>query len=185
MSKEVSHLYEFGPFRIDVAERLLLREGEAVPLTPKAFETLLLLVESRGHTVEKDELMRRLWPDTFVEEANLTNNISLLRKGLEESPNGHEYIRTVPRRGHRFVGDVRTLVAQETDAAIERLVETSERATEPDKVAAAQQVTFVGWRRNRAWAALIVLAAVAGGAFWFLSDNRLQPELQVVPLTTY
>ena len=68
MSKQMSHLYEFGPFRIDVAERQLLREGEAVPLTPKAFETLLLLVESAGHTVEKDELMRRLWPDTFVEE---------------------------------------------------------------------------------------------------------------------
>jgi Tol biopolymer transport system component/DNA-binding winged helix-turn-helix (wHTH) protein len=106
MSKQVSHLYEFGPFRINVAERLLLREGEAVPLTPKAFETLLLLVESCGHTVEKDELMRRLWPDTFVEEANLTNNISLLRKAFDESPDGHEYIKTVPRRGYRFVAAV-------------------------------------------------------------------------------
>src|SRR5215468_9919652 len=109
MSKQVSHLYEFGPFRIDVADRLLLREGEAVPLTPKAFETLLLLVESAGHTVEKDELMRRLWPDTSVEEANLANNISLLRKALEESPNGHEYIKTVPRRGYRFVRAVKTV----------------------------------------------------------------------------
>src|SRR5215470_5596014 len=117
MSEQMSHLYEFGPFRIDVAERLLLRDGEAVPLTPKAFETLLLLVESRGHTVEKDELMGRLWPDTFVEEANLTNNISLLRKALEESPNGHEYIKTVPRRGYRFVGDVKTVVAEDMAAA--------------------------------------------------------------------
>lgn len=106
MSKQVSQLYEFGPFRIDVADRLLLREGEAVPVTPKAFETLLVLVERRGHTVEKDELMRRLWPDTFVEEANLTNNISLLRKALNESP-GHEYIHTVPRRGYRFVAELR------------------------------------------------------------------------------
>src|SRR5215469_13396441 len=108
MSKRGGHLYEFGQFRIDVAERLLLREGEAVPLTPKAFETLLLLVESSGHTVEKDELMRRLWPDTFVEEANLTNNISLLRKALDESPDGHPYIETVPRRGYRFDGAVKT-----------------------------------------------------------------------------
>src|SRR5215470_2402664 len=117
MSNQVNHLYEFGPFRVDVEERLLLREGEAVPLTPKAFETLLLLVESRGHTVEKDELMRRLWPDTFVEEANLTNNISLLRKALDESPNGHEYIKTLPRRGYRFVGDVKTVVAEDMPAA--------------------------------------------------------------------
>src|SRR5215470_4084201 len=107
MSNQVNHLYEFGPFRVDVEERLLLREGEAVPLTPKAFETLLLLVESRGHTVEKDDLMRRLWPDTFVEEANLTNNISLLRKALDDTPNGHEYIKTVPRRGYRFVAELR------------------------------------------------------------------------------
>src|SRR5215469_16014155 len=116
MSEQMSHLYEFGPFRIDVAERLLLRDGEAVPLTPKAFDTLLLLVESRGHTLEKDELMRRLWPDTFVEEANLTNNISLLRKALEESADGHEYIKTVPRRGYRFDGAVKTIVAKDTPA---------------------------------------------------------------------
>src|SRR5215472_4654735 len=115
MSKQMSHLYEFGPFRLDARERLLLREGEAVPLTPKAFETLLLLVESGGHTVEKDELMKRLWPDTFVEEANLTNNISLLRKALDEAP-GLEYIKTVPRRGYRFVAAVTTTVVKDTPA---------------------------------------------------------------------
>jgi DNA-binding winged helix-turn-helix (wHTH) protein/Tol biopolymer transport system component len=120
MSKQASHFYEFGPFRIDVAERLLLREGEAVPLTPKAFETLLLLVESAGHAVEKEELMKRLWPDTFVEEANLANNISLLRKALEENPNGHEYIKTVPRRGYRFVGVVKTDVADDMAASTDR-----------------------------------------------------------------
>src|SRR5262249_32238841 len=125
MSKQVSHLYEFGPFRIDVGERLLLREGEAVPLTPKAFETLLLLVESAGHTVEKDELMRRLWPDTFVEEANLANNISLLRKALDEGPNGHEYIKTVPRRGYRFVGDVKTIAVGGAAASASELRRTS------------------------------------------------------------
>src|SRR5215469_1401654 len=120
MSKRGGHLYEFGQFRIDVAERLLLREGEAVPLTPKAFETLLLLVERAGHTVEKEELMRRLWPDTFVEEANLANNISLLRKALGESTNGHEYIKTVPRRGYRFVGVVRAVVAEDMTASTDQ-----------------------------------------------------------------
>lgn len=80
ISRRAKELYEFGPFRIDVAERLLIREGQNVPLTPKAFDTLLVLVENQGHLVEKDELMQRIWPNTFVEEANLTNNISQLRK---------------------------------------------------------------------------------------------------------
>jgi DNA-binding winged helix-turn-helix (wHTH) protein len=80
MSKPAKHLYQFGPFSVDVAERVLWREGRPMTLPPKAFELLLVLVEHRGHPLEKDELMRRLWPDTFLEEANLANNISLLRK---------------------------------------------------------------------------------------------------------
>ena len=80
MSKPAKHLYQFGPSSVDVAERVLLRDGRPVALPPKAFELLLVLVEHRGHLLEKDERMRRLWLDTFVEEANLANNISLLRK---------------------------------------------------------------------------------------------------------
>jgi Tol biopolymer transport system component/DNA-binding winged helix-turn-helix (wHTH) protein len=99
--------YEFESFRVDVAERLLLRDGEMVPLTPKAFDTLLILVENGGHVVEKEELMKRLWPDTFVEEANLAHHISLLRKTFDEGANGSKYIQTVPRRGYRFVANVR------------------------------------------------------------------------------
>jgi Tol biopolymer transport system component/DNA-binding winged helix-turn-helix (wHTH) protein len=167
MSNQVNYLYEFGPFRVDVADRLLLRDGEAVPLTPKAFETLLLLVESQGHTVEKDELMRRLWPDTFVEEANLTNNISLLRKALEESPNGHEYIKTVPRRGYRFVGDVNTVVAEDM------VVASRDQAVES---AASPAVTERGGKTRLfgnvplAWpvaVAIAVVAALALGVAYF------------------
>jgi Tol biopolymer transport system component/DNA-binding winged helix-turn-helix (wHTH) protein len=102
--------YEFGPFRLDVSGRVLLRENHPVPLTPKAFDTLLLLVENGGALVEKDELMRRIWPDTFVEEANLANNISALRKILGEGSLGRQYIETVPRRGYRFVADVRDVI---------------------------------------------------------------------------
>ena len=102
MSKENRHSYEFGPFRIDTRNRQLLRENEVVPLKAKAVDTLLLLIENRGDVVEKDELMQRLWPDSFVEEANLTQNIYTLRKAL-----GGDYIQTVPRRGYRFVADVR------------------------------------------------------------------------------
>jgi DNA-binding winged helix-turn-helix (wHTH) protein len=102
MTKENRHFYEFGPFRIDTRNRQLTRENEVVPLKAKAVDTLLLLIESRGDVVEKDDLMQRLWPDSFVEEANLTQNIYTLRKAL-----GGDYIQTVPRRGYRFVAEVR------------------------------------------------------------------------------
>jgi DNA-binding winged helix-turn-helix (wHTH) protein/tetratricopeptide (TPR) repeat protein/TolB-like protein len=101
------HFYEFGPFRIDVTDRLLFRTGSAVPLTPKAFDTLVVLVESAGRILEKDDLMKRVWPDTVVEENNLTQNISALRKALGQSVEEKPYIETLPRRGYRFVAAVR------------------------------------------------------------------------------
>ncbi len=99
--------YEFDAFRLDPTEKLLLRHGERIPLTMKAFETLLILVERHGHIVEKTEIMQRVWPDTAVEENNLNQNISAIRKALGE--NGHEqhFIETLPRRGYRFIGTVR------------------------------------------------------------------------------
>ena len=105
MSQQDSHSYEFGRFRLITAERVLLREGELVPLTPKVFDILVTLVEHGGQVVAKDDLMKRVWPNTFVEEGNLTQNISLLRKALGESPGGVQFIETVPRRGYRFVAD--------------------------------------------------------------------------------
>lgn len=103
MSQQDSHSYEFGRFRLKTDERVLLREGELVPLTPKVFDILVTLVENGGQVVAKDDLMKRVWPNTFVEEGNLTQNISLLRKALGESPGGMQFIETVPRRGYRFV----------------------------------------------------------------------------------
>lgn len=100
------HFYEFGRYRVNVAERLLLRDAEVVPLTPKVFEILLMLVQNSGHVTSKDDLMKRVWPDTFVEEGNLTQNISLLRKALGEGHNGHQYIETIARRGYRFIAPV-------------------------------------------------------------------------------
>jgi TolB-like protein/DNA-binding winged helix-turn-helix (wHTH) protein/Flp pilus assembly protein TadD len=105
MSQQDNHSYEFGRFRLKTAERVLLREGELVPLTPKVFEILVTLVEHGGQVVAKDDLMKRVWPNTFVEEGNLTQNISLLRKALGETPGGVQFIETVPRRGYRFVAD--------------------------------------------------------------------------------
>jgi len=106
MSQETRHFYSFGPFRLDSEKRVLVRDGVPVPLAPKVAETLLLLVESAGHLVDKDELMKRVWPDAFVEEGNLNKNISVLRRLLGEWDGGREYIETVPKRGYRFVAPV-------------------------------------------------------------------------------
>jgi DNA-binding winged helix-turn-helix (wHTH) protein/TolB-like protein len=107
MSNSVKHFYEFGPFSIDVKNRLLLRDGEPLPLTPKVVDTLLVLVQHGGQVVRKDDLMQLVWPDTVVEEGNLTQNIYLLRKTLCAGSDRRNYIETVPRRGYRFVGAVR------------------------------------------------------------------------------
>ncbi len=104
MSSQINRLYEFGPFRLDPRKRLLLRENEPVSLTPKAIETLIVLVENRGHVVSKDDLMKALWPDSFVEEANLSQNIFMLRKALGDQEK--RYILTVPGRGYQFVASV-------------------------------------------------------------------------------
>jgi len=106
MSQPVNHLYEFGPFRLDATERLLLRDEQHVHLPPKALETLLVLVENGGHVIDKDELIRKVWPDTFVEEVNLAKNVSCLRKILGGGP-AEQYIETIPKRGYRFVGGVK------------------------------------------------------------------------------
>ena len=107
MSHPSACSYEFGPFRLDGARRLLLRDGEPVPLTPKAFEILLALVESGGRVVGKDEILQKIWPDTVVEENNLTVNMSALRKALGDSPAERRYIATVSGQGYRFVADLR------------------------------------------------------------------------------
>jgi TolB-like protein/DNA-binding winged helix-turn-helix (wHTH) protein/Tfp pilus assembly protein PilF len=106
MPEQTKRLFDFGRFRVDCVERVLLADGHPVSLTPKAFETLLYLVENSGHILEKNELLKRVWPDTFVEEGTLVQNISTLRKVLSESPDGIAYIETIPRRGYRFTGAV-------------------------------------------------------------------------------
>ena len=98
--------YQFGPFRIDAVKRVLFRDGQPVPLTSKSLDTLLMLVEHRGRVVAKDDLMKALWPDTVVEENNLTQQISTLRKALGEKVNEHRYVVTVPGRGYSFVAHV-------------------------------------------------------------------------------
>jgi len=116
MSGQTKHFYAFGPFRLDSEKRILVRDGVPVPLGPKVAETLLVLVESAGHLVDKDELMQRVWPDAFVEEGNLNKNIFVLRKLLGEWEGGREYIETVPKRGYRFVAPVQEVTHAEVAA---------------------------------------------------------------------
>ncbi len=118
MAKPSSPLYEFGPFRLDPAERLLARAGQAVPLTPKAFDTLLYFVENQQRLLTKDELIAQIWPDSFVEESNLAQNVSAVRRALGEKPGGGHYIETVPKRGYRFVGDAKKVWAQAPRSAV-------------------------------------------------------------------
>jgi len=103
MNRPPRRCYLFDGFRVDVSERLLFRENREVPLTPKVFDTLLVLLENSSHVLTKKELMQQVWPDSFVEENNLAQNISILRKALGE---GKDYIQTIPKRGYRFVADV-------------------------------------------------------------------------------
>src|SRR4030095_12208763 len=182
MRRQAKELYEFGPFRIDVSERLLSREGQNVPLTPKAFDTLLVLVENRGHLLEKDELMQKLWPNTFVEEANLTNNISQLRKALGEDASGHRYIETVPKRGYRFGASVKRsqkepsdlvveehtraslLIEEETESQDQVHFEEAIRAKAPSAASASRVADIRTIGRAAIW--LVGTLLVAGSAIW-------------------
>jgi TolB-like protein/DNA-binding winged helix-turn-helix (wHTH) protein/Tfp pilus assembly protein PilF len=109
MNKKSLRYYQFGPFRLNVTERLLHHGNATVPVTPKVFDTLLVLVENSGHVMGKNELMELLWPDSFVEESSLTQNIFLIRRALGEPEGDRQYIETIPKRGYRFVADVREL----------------------------------------------------------------------------
>ncbi|MDQ3803313.1 MAG: winged helix-turn-helix domain-containing protein [Acidobacteriota bacterium] len=122
---EVKRFYEFGPFLLDPAERVLLRGGRPVPLTPKVLDILLVLVQNEGRLLNKKDLMEAVWPDSFVEEGNLTFNISALRKALGEDRKEHPYIETVPRRGYRFVASVRVLEAGVDDAGRRPVAQTA------------------------------------------------------------
>ncbi|MEW6126664.1 MAG: winged helix-turn-helix domain-containing protein [Acidobacteriota bacterium] len=118
MYQQKKNFYEFGEFRMDVGKRRLLRSGEIVPLAPKVFDLLLALTERSGKTIEKDELMQKIWPDTAVEENNLTQNIYTLRKIFGESRNDNRFIATVPGLGYRFVAQVKQVPFTDEEVTI-------------------------------------------------------------------
>ncbi|MEK6283547.1 MAG: tetratricopeptide repeat protein [Acidobacteriota bacterium] len=173
MSQQINHIYEFGEFRLETAEQLLLRQGKPTRLTRKEFDTLLVLVENSGHLVEKDELMKRVWADAFVEEANLARNIWALRKVLSDDNGEHRFIETVPKRGYRFIAPVTAVASEDTGVLIQRRIrarivceeeETSEepqvRTKAPMRTHPVAQTTTLtlAVSRNRKRLALGVLA---------------------------
>ena len=113
--------YEFGPFRVDARERQLTRDGAVVPLRPKVFDILLMLVQNSGHILTKDDVMKRVWSDTAVEEGNISRTISTLREVLGEGPREQRYIETIPWRGYRFVARVREVLIEEEWKRIESI----------------------------------------------------------------
>jgi TolB-like protein/DNA-binding winged helix-turn-helix (wHTH) protein/Flp pilus assembly protein TadD len=149
-------VYRFGNFRIDVAKRRLLRaDGEHVPLTPRVFETLLYLVEHSGGVVEREQLMDAVWPDAVVEENNITQNISTVRRVLGEAPGSHQFIVTVPGRGYRFVADVTT--AEDKVESVRPVVAPNVDA----KTTATLEPQPSPWPRGGWRLALLIAAAAA------------------------
>ena len=172
-NQRAKQLYEFGPFRVDPEKELLLRAGETVPLTPKTFQILLVLIRNKTEVVTKDELMRAVWPDTFVEEANLSRNIFLLRKALGESPQDHRYVVTVPGRGYRFAEEVQFVPEQQLNI-----------------VAASHAKVQVEVKESGRWpwlaiAAVVLLALTAGAVLLFVHRKPVLTEKDTVVLADF
>src|SRR5262249_19412830 len=191
MSLIQKELYEFGPFSLDPAERLFSRGGAPLALTPKVFDTLVCLVRNRGRLLSKDEPLKEIWPDTFVEEVNLAVNISILRKTLGENPQDGRFITTVPGHGYRFVAKVREipLEAGSRHRPMESgdvLAETSEVSQalkgegvlldreKPDGAGGALTARPVtgSLKRVAAFFAVAILLSAIGGYAWFLRTRR-------------
>lgn len=182
MTEQSNHLYEFGQFQLSVSEHLLLRDGKLVPLTPKTLDLLIVLVKGHGHLLEKDELMKRVWPDTFVEEANLSYNISLIRKALGDGENGMKLIETVAKRGYRFVAEVREVQSARAKPPHDHIVEDVGASspvilTAPEVTASKAQQSV--WR-GRLW---IIATVVLGLALLVLGVAYVRrPVLEAEPM---
>lgn len=191
MELKTGSFYEYGPFRLEPAEHRLTREGSPVSLSPKAFDLLVFLVENRGRLVTKDQIMEAVWPGSFVEDANLTVWISVLRKALGEKGGSLRYIETVPKRGYRFMAPVKEVAGPEPP--IESLTGGSPRLahlemTQPPRTFTIPASTPSGYDRSqtpgRMWritaAGVVVLALILAvtGYFTRWSHNFLMKSAQ-------
>jgi TolB-like protein/DNA-binding winged helix-turn-helix (wHTH) protein/Flp pilus assembly protein TadD len=191
MDDQQTQIFEFGPFRLIPKERRLLRNSLVEPLTPKAFDLLTALVENAGHLLTKEELLKQVWPDSFVEEANLSVKMSELRRVLGESPNDNQFIETVPRKGYRFVAEV---IERSADLITPPAATTSE--TEPSTFTEAEANTGQTGtsptrpRSQYAWIVAVSAVLLIGiVALWFgrerfFGGNEASPirSLAVLPM---
>ena len=177
-------LYQFGPYRLEIARRRLMRDGEVVPVSSRVFETLLVLVQNHQRVMVKDELMQAVWPDSFVEEVNLAQNISALRKALGEAPGENRYIATIPGRGYRFVADVEALQAEDSEIVVQRqttatlVIEEDEEVKTPLVAEGEPGRTLTGTivrsrkTRNLALLGALAIVIVAVGVFLWRGRQR-------------
>lgn len=182
MSQLAKQVYEFGPFRVDPLKRRLLRGGDVVPLTPKAFDILLALLARQGEVLSKEELMQAIWPDVAVEENNLTRNISSLRKALGEEPDKHQYVVTIPGRGYSFVAEVKESAKDGTDRTTADEVGVAAEARQAevvstDEASAAQNAAsaklILGELKRHKLGVVLTLAIIAlAVAVWWIYSNR-------------
>jgi Tol biopolymer transport system component/DNA-binding winged helix-turn-helix (wHTH) protein len=184
MSQQTNGIYEFGSFRLDAQERLLQRDGATISLTPKAFDLLLALVERHGRLVDKEELFQAVWPDTIVEESNLSSNIALIRKALGDGENGQKFIETVPKRGYRFVAEVREALPPANDLIPEK-AQSHADATQSDAASSPPKRTS-RWMWPAVWlAAGVIISAVV----WLMVDRQRAKTpaapARIVPFTSF
>ena len=192
-SEPTGESYVFGPFCLNPSERILLRDGDPIALTPKAFEILTILVRNSGHLVGKDKLMQEVWPDAFVEEANITQHVSMLRKALGEATDEHRYIETVPREGYRFIARVSQesigIAAPWQRASVVPIgqrLETKDAPIKPDEDEQAKRHrtplvkqwsnAVQKWRLGaRTLAALILLGMAVALSYLWIASRQKQP----------
>jgi DNA-binding winged helix-turn-helix (wHTH) protein len=177
MATEPRVTYEFGPFHMDPDKQILRRGDDVVPVPPKAFETLLVLVRRSREVVSKEELLKEVWPNSFIEESNLSQNIFLLRKALGDTAENRQYIVTLPGRGYRFAATVRT-VSENGDALLAQARTRTQIVIEEDEAETDQalkarpipQTPRVSRRFQISVAAVAVLLAL--GAFFLIRSRR-------------
>lgn len=189
MDRQAKHLLEFGPFRMDLEERVLMRDQETITLSPKAFETLLVLVRHTERVVLKDDLMKTLWPDTFVEESNLSQHIFQLRKALGDKAHDPQYIVTVPGRGYRFAQKVEECTEPDGDVIVHSHSIQSVTVEETESSRYSTALFSFSRLRQRPWnwilgaTAAVALALGGGYAMRSRAGHNRMPNLERLQVT--
>jgi Tol biopolymer transport system component/DNA-binding winged helix-turn-helix (wHTH) protein len=161
---ESRDFYDFGDFHFSVKEKLLLRDGTPIPITPKVFTTLKVLIDNHGHLLEKKELMDAIWPDQFVEENNLTYNIKMLRRALSDDAAKPRFIETVPRSGYRFIAEI----------------------IEPEVTTPSPPAAFLEPKASRSYwiaAGVVALVLILGGGFWITRQSLFAADIVTAPIS--